>query len=83
MKDVTSVLATTSTAEKETPLFDKVVRLHVGEALVFAPSAIVSLKRRKDGGEVETVALGSGHLKLMVRNRLTTDGGVSVMANGI
>jgi hypothetical protein len=72
-----------SNVENDRVLFDKIVRLHVGEALIFSPSAMVSLRRHKESAEVETIALGSGHLKILVRNRLTTHGGISVMANGI
>lgn len=65
--------------DKAPRIFNEIVRLHVGEALVFAPAAIIGLKQ---GGskEEETERLGSGYLKIRVRNRLTTDGGMSVMA---
>lgn len=60
-------------------IFNEIVRLRVGEALVFAPAAMIGLKQGSDEKE-KTERLGSGYLKIRVRNRLTTDGGMSVMA---
>lgn len=59
-------------------IFGEIVRLRVGEALLFAPTAIVGLN--SDSGRIETTRLGTEFIKLRVRNRLTTDGGKSVMA---
>ena len=59
-------------------IFDQIVMLDVGEALLFAPSAIV--KQELIDGKFVTAKLGAGFLKIRVRNRLTTDGGQSVMA---
>lgn len=92
-------------------LFSKIVDLHTGEALLFAPSAVIgirgppekSLTQRmsklkvfsgsgfaddsepepdssdeEDGNE--SVRLGHGVLKVRVRQRVTRDGGRSVMA---
>ncbi|GKZ50271.1 hypothetical protein AbraIFM66951_003267 [Aspergillus brasiliensis] len=60
-------------------LFDHIVKLGVGEALLFSPSAIVG-----DGvGEDDPCKLrqlGSDYLAIRVRQRLTTDGGKSVLA---
>lgn len=56
-------------------VFDQIVRLRVGEALLFAPSAVL------DVDEVSHVRkLNQGVLKIRVRGRITTDGGRSVMA---
>jgi hypothetical protein len=60
-------------------MFTEVVNLRVGEALLFAPSAMVGLDEGKDG-EVALRRLGDGFLKVRVRTRLTIDGGKSVMA---
>lgn len=55
--------------------FAQIVQLRVGEALLFAPSAIL------DVYEVCRVRkLNHGVLKIRVRERITTDGGQSVMA---
>ncbi|KAH6675878.1 hypothetical protein B0J14DRAFT_691998 [Halenospora varia] len=64
------------TAER---IFGEIVRLSVGEALLFAPTAIVSLSLGS-GSMIEATRLGTGFIKIRVRNRLTTDGGKSVMA---
>lgn len=57
-------------------IFVQIVQLRVGEALVFAPSAILEVEgmtrvRRK---------LNHGVMKVRIRERVTTDGGRSVMA---
>lgn len=61
-------------------LFEAVVGLGTGEALVFAPSAITGVTKVREGGE-EPVHLGHGVLKLRIRKRVTKDGGKSVMAD--
>ncbi|KAB8278366.1 hypothetical protein BDV30DRAFT_249881 [Aspergillus minisclerotigenes] len=66
--------------EKESPsAFDIIVRLRVGEALLFAPSAIVKVGTLEDG-RVEFHRLGSDFLPIKVRERLTSDGGKSVLS---
>ena len=47
----------------------------MGEALVFSPNAVVGVD-----GDGAARKLGSGILKVYVRNRVTEDGGRSVMA---
>ncbi|KAM0199640.1 hypothetical protein ACHAQI_012014 [Fusarium lateritium] len=63
-------------------LFTHIVGLGTGEALLFCPSALVDLGAT---GVLETetsfVHLGSGTMKVRIRKRITTDGGMSVMAN--
>jgi hypothetical protein len=70
-------------ADPALELFSRIVDLRVGEALLFAPSAIVGVKKRKDGqtgrcGDVKRLA--HGVLKVRIRNRTTADGGRSIMA---
>ena len=67
-------IAETDKAELEN-LFGQIVNLRVGEALVFAPSTILS--RRGEKNDVLT-RLGSNLLKVKIRSRLTWDGGKSV-----
>lgn len=56
-------------------IFAHIVQLRVGEALLFAPSAVL------DMDEMSRVRkLDDGVLKIRVRERVTTDGGRSVMA---
>ncbi|KAL2180691.1 uncharacterized protein P884DRAFT_274602 [Thermothelomyces heterothallicus CBS 202.75] len=65
-------------------LFSRIVDLRVGEALLFSPSAIVGVKRKRDheGGALGDVQrLGHGILKVRIRNRTTADGGKSIMAS--
>ena len=70
-------------ADPALELFSRIVDLRVGEALMFAPSAIVGVKRRVEGaanrlGDVKRLA--HGVLKVRIRNRTTADGGRSIMA---
>lgn len=67
-------------ADPSMELFSRIVDLRVGEALVFAPSAVVGVRRRKDGGVGGVKRLAHGVLKVRVRNRTTADGGRSIMA---
>lgn len=60
-------------------LFDHIVRLNPGEALLFSPTAVIGDAVGPDG-HVETVRLGRGVLKVRIRRRVTADGGSSVMA---
>ena len=62
--------------EKRNPdeIFRQILKLRVGEALIFAPSTIL---RRRYGGEPER--LGSSLLQIKVRKRLTWDGGKSIL----
>jgi hypothetical protein len=59
-------------------LFQEIVRLATGEALVFAPNAIVGMAGAE--GKLVPVRLGHGVLKLRMRKRVTQDGGRSVLA---
>lgn len=62
--------------EKRNPdeIFRQILKLRVGEALVFAPSTIL---RGRCGGEPER--LSSSILQIKVRKRLTWDGGKSIL----
>lgn len=68
-------------------LFSNVVQLRTGEALLFSPSAVVDVVRTAypsaTGGarfDWQAVLLGSGVVKVRVRDRITSDGGRSIMA---
>jgi hypothetical protein len=63
-------------------LFSTIVNLRVGEALVFAPSAIVGCHRTEAGeARRRVVRLGAGIMKVQIRTRVTEDGGRSILAN--
>lgn len=63
-----------------TSLFNRIVHLRVGEALLFSPSAIVGANVQQDGN-VDYHRLGAKHLTIRIRSRLTSDGGKSVLAH--
>jgi hypothetical protein len=58
-------------------LFSMIVGLQVGEALVFAPSAVISCTEDENGLQ----RLAHKMLKVRVRTRLTADGGKSIVAS--
>ncbi|KAL2106772.1 hypothetical protein VUR80DRAFT_6227 [Thermomyces stellatus] len=68
--------------------FGNIVQLRVGEALMFAPSAAVDIteEEAEDGeasvgtGSLIVKRLGHEALEIRVRNKVTTDGGRSIMA---
>ncbi|KAK0655120.1 hypothetical protein B0T16DRAFT_319737 [Cercophora newfieldiana] len=63
-------------------LFSRIVALRVGEALLFAPSAVVGVQKKEgpNGGK-DVKRLAHGVMKVRVRNRTTADGGRSIMAS--
>ncbi|KAK3311518.1 uncharacterized protein B0T15DRAFT_427799 [Chaetomium strumarium] len=66
-------------ADPALELFSRIVDLRVGEALMFAPSAIIGVKKKESGTGV-VKRLAHGVLKVRIRNRTTADGGRSIMA---
>jgi hypothetical protein len=67
-------------------IFNQIVKLRVGEALIFSPSAIIGVEKRlnKSGSEaIDIQRLGIGYLKIKIRARVTSDGGRSVFALGM
>lgn len=79
-----------------TELFSAIVSLRPGEALLFSPNAVIDVKKEDDrtslsGNRTEThdgsmervkaVRLGNRVLKVRIRQRITKDGGLSIMAN--
>ncbi|KHJ31699.1 putative p-loop containing nucleoside triphosphate hydrolase [Erysiphe necator] len=57
------------TISKPSDILKQIVKLDVGNALLFAPSAVVDVNKK----------LGMNYLKIKIRNRLTSDGGKSIM----
>ena len=62
--------------EKTNPdgLFRRILNLRVGEALLFAPSALICRENRR-----KPERLGSDILQIKVRRRVTWDGGKSIV----
>ncbi|EAQ90028.1 hypothetical protein CHGG_06647 [Chaetomium globosum CBS 148.51] len=78
-----AAVLTLGDADPALELLSRIVDLRVGEALMFAPSAIIGVKKKKDGeasGLGEVRRLAHGVLKVRIRNRTTADGGRSIMA---
>lgn len=67
----------------ETGIFGQIIRLNVGEALLFAPSAMLAVSETTDAADKakwKIEKLGLDYLHVRVRNRITLDGGRSVYA---
>lgn len=60
-------------------LFHQIVHLRVGEALLFSPSAMLGTIAG-DSNSPTLGRLGAGYLVVKIRDRLTEDGGKSVVA---
>ena len=61
----------------------QIINLNAGEALLFAPSAILDVENVADRGETAKWRLGRlgiSYLKVRIRHRLTSNGGKSVLA---
>jgi len=63
-------------------LFSIIVNLRVGEALIFAPSAIVGSDPMMENTSTRPrfLRLGNGIIKVQIRARVTADGGRSILA---
>lgn len=61
-------------------IFREIVNLRLGEALCFCPSAIVGVEGIPGDKQVKVKKMGTGYLKVIIRDRLTQDGGKSKMA---
>ncbi len=76
-----------NTSDPTSEIFSRIVQLKVGEALIFAPSAIMSLQKNNPDGtagpnepSIGLKRLGHEVLHVRIRTRLTADGGRSIMA---
>jgi len=66
--------ACTSTGQENAQLFEMIVRLQTGEALIFCPSALFDIRNQ------EVCRLANAFIKAKIRARVTADGGRSIMA---
>jgi len=57
-------------------MFEEIVRLKVGESLLFCPTAATGIK------DDEILSMGTDYVKFRTRNRQTADGGKSKLADG-
>lgn len=62
-------------------LMAHIVELKTGEALLFCPSALTSVSEKHTSDEVIFRRLANSRMKIRVRQRVTADGGKSIMAN--
>lgn len=63
-------------------IFDTIVNLEAGQALLFSPSAILDSDQEEvdDSVKMKIQKLGLQIVKMRIRERLTVDGGRSVLA---
>ncbi|EXJ85552.1 hypothetical protein A1O1_05916 [Capronia coronata CBS 617.96] len=66
-----------SSDSKKIELFEAIVGLRTGEALIFCPSALLDV----DGNDNEVDSLKDGFIKATIRSRVTVDGGRSIMSS--
>ncbi|KAI0880029.1 uncharacterized protein GGS22DRAFT_182660 [Annulohypoxylon maeteangense] len=70
-----------ASSDPYTELFSHIVELRTGEAFVFAPSAIIDFgKRNSQLKKIESTRLAHRIMRVIMRARITTDGGRSIMA---
>src|SRR5262249_46639477 len=65
-------------------IFQEIVNLHTGEALVFCPTAVLDMSEPPSGPmRIKDLyqALGDSYFKIRIRKRISEDGGKSIMAN--
>ncbi|KAL2782498.1 hypothetical protein BJX66DRAFT_320559 [Aspergillus keveii] len=63
--------------EDSRSLLGQIVELGVGEALIFSPSAVLGSSNPEGG--MDFTRLGSGRVRVKIRQRLTSDGGKSIL----
>ncbi|KAK3174211.1 hypothetical protein OEA41_001455 [Lepraria neglecta] len=61
-------------------IFKQIVNLEAGEALLFSPSAMTGPDKDAGLEDLKMQKLGLGYVKVRVRQRLTADGGRSILA---
>ncbi|KAK7937628.1 uncharacterized protein PG986_014496 [Apiospora aurea] len=70
-------LAAASSPERSSTLFETIVALKTGEAILFCPTAQLDIVA-SSAGSMELKALGNRYAKLTIRKRTTVDGGRSI-----
>ena len=61
-------------------IFEQIVHLDVGQALLFSPAAMLEVESSTPQNGRKMRKLGSRYVKIQVRQRLTADGGRSILA---
>ena len=62
-------------------IFNQIVELPAGQALLFSPSAMLSIAHSSCEDGLEGKKLGRGYARIQVRKRVGIDGGGSLMAH--
>ena len=80
-------LAKSKSSEGTSDIFQSIVKLRTGEALVFSPTAILDVISTDLEGEGHSVGtqktlepLQGNYFRIRIRNRISNDGGKDVMA---
>ena len=60
---------------------DQIVELDAGQAWVFSPSAMLEVDDQDHNGSPRMRKLGSRYMKVLVRQRMSTNGGSSINAS--
>ena len=72
-----------STKRNLAKIFEQIADLETGQALLFSPSAVLDIvddHEDQTGADFKTKKLGLRYVQMRVRNRMTADGGRSILA---
>ena len=64
-------------------IFSTIVKLKTGHALVFAPRAMLHIQANVGVGQPAIATLGDGYVRVIIRPRVTADGGRSITAQDV
>lgn len=64
-------------------IFSTIVKLKTGHALIFAPRATLHIQADAIAGQGAVAALGDGYVRVLIRPRVTADGGRSITAQDV
>ncbi|KAF6236955.1 hypothetical protein HO173_004834 [Letharia columbiana] len=80
LKSHLAAVSSEGEASKRQDILTQIVELGVGQALVFSPSAMLGVDDQDGNGSPRMQKLGTQYIKVRVRQRMTVDGGKSILA---
>lgn len=80
LKSHLAAVSSEGEASKQQDILKQIVELDAGQALVFSPSAMLGVDDQDGNGSPRMQKLGTQYIKVRVRQRMTVDGGKSILA---
>lgn len=80
LKSHLAAVSSEGEASKRQDILKQIVELGAGQALVFSPSAMLGVDDQDGNGSPRMQKLGTQYIKVRVRQRMTVDGGKSILA---